>query len=98
MLNRWTLRKLLQSYTKSGRRDIQHNNQSIQRYCPIAIATSSIIVTAATVGDGNMKDVLIIGDSTTAGGVSVVKLHEKFETDVMNINTIGTQGSCAISA
>jgi lysophospholipase L1-like esterase len=54
---------------------------------------SSLIVSAASVGNGINKKVLVIGDSTTANGVCMTKLNANFDTDVMDITLLGTQGT-----
>lgn len=58
-----------------------------------AAVTSSIVVTAATVGSGVNKKIMIIGDSTTDNGIAVTKLNDNFNADVMDIQTIGTRGT-----
>lgn len=59
----------------------------------LAVVTSNIIVTADTVGSGVNRNVLFIGDSTTANGICTQKLLNNFDFDVMDITLIGTQGS-----
>ena len=59
----------------------------------VASASTQLVITDVTVGDGVSKNVLVIGDSTTNNGIAVTKLNENFSTDVMNISTIGTRGT-----
>lgn len=62
-----------------------------------ATTTKTVCLTIApeTAGSGSTKSVIVLGDSTTASGMSVSKLNENFNDDLMNINTIGTLGSGA---
>lgn len=59
----------------------------------LAVGISSIIVKAATVGNGVNRSVLVIGDSTTAGGTTVAKLLEDMSSDVMDVTLLGTKGT-----
>lgn len=61
----------------------------------VAVKTTQLVVTGANVGNGVTKKMLIIGDSTTAtvGGMVVQRIHTNFDSDVMNITTIGTKGT-----
>lgn len=55
--------------------------------------TTTLIVTAATTGSGTTKNVIVLGDSTTAANTPIVKLHTDFDSDVMSVNTFGTLGT-----
>lgn len=55
-------------------------------------ATSLIVVSGASQGNGVTRSVIILGDSTTAHGTVVEKLNSNFESDVMNISMLGTLG------
>ena len=55
-------------------------------------ASTSLVITAKSVGEGITKKMLVIGDSTTANGVAITKLNEDFSTDVMTLETVGTGG------
>lgn len=54
---------------------------------------SSLIVATADVGTGITKSIIVLGDSTTAYGTVIVKLHDNFQGDPMSIETLGTQGT-----
>ena len=55
--------------------------------------TSTIIVTAETIFPEKTVKILILGDSTTAGGTTVEKIHKNFENTGITIQTIGTRGT-----
>lgn len=55
--------------------------------------STTLIITAANAGSGDTAKVIILGDSTTYNGVCVEKLHDNFEDDVMDIETLGTMGT-----
>lgn len=55
--------------------------------------TASLIVTDAEAGDGDSASVIVLGDSTTAGGTAVTKLNANFADDPMTIATLGTKGT-----
>lgn len=59
----------------------------------LASKTTSVIVSTKTSGSGTTKSAVVIGDSTTANGITVTKLNENFSADSMNITTVGTRGS-----
>ena len=54
---------------------------------------STIIVTAETISPEKTIKLLILGDSTTAGGTTVEKIHKNFENTGITIQTIGTRGT-----
>lgn len=54
--------------------------------------TSTIIVTAETISPEKTVKILILGDSTTAGGITVEKIHTNFENTGVTIQTLGTRG------
>lgn len=54
--------------------------------------TSTIIVTAETISPEKTVKILILGDSTTAGGTTVEKIHKNFENTGVTIQTLGTRG------
>ena len=56
-------------------------------------SNSTIIVSDKSKGNGITRKVMVLGDSTVANGIMISKLNDNFSTDVMNIETIGTQGS-----
>lgn len=60
---------------------------------PIASVTAAYVQKAASAGTGLNRKVLIIGDSTTAGGVTTGELVNLFSTDAMAITLLGTKGS-----
>lgn len=77
--------------TEAGTYEITIN--AYQNGSVVATATSSIVVMAAAVGTGVTKDVLVIGDSTTANGICTQKLLDNFGVaEVMDINLLGTKG------
>ena len=59
---------------------------------PLATATADLIVKAASAGTAVNRKVLVIGDSTTAGGQTVSELVTIFSTDAMALTLIGTKG------
>lgn len=62
----------------------------------VAAATTDVVISSSTTGEGVTKKILIIGDSTTDNDtVSTVvqKLLENFTNDAMNIEAIGTKGT-----
>jgi lysophospholipase L1-like esterase len=65
----------------------------LQNDLQIATATTTLIVTATSVGNAITRNVLIIGDSTTDNDYLASHLNGNFTTDVMKINTIGTRGT-----
>ncbi len=59
----------------------------------VASVSSKIIVTNSQVGKGINKDILIIGDSTTASGICTQKLLDDFgPNDPMDITLLGSKG------
>ena len=48
---------------------------------------------ADTAGSGTTKKIIIIGDSTTDSGVPSAELLNLFDTDVMNVELLGTRGT-----
>jgi lysophospholipase L1-like esterase len=63
------------------------------RRVDVASASSTIAVMGANVGNAISRKVLVIGDSTTANGICIGKLNDNFNTDVMDIQTIGSLGT-----
>lgn len=61
-------------------------------YGNVSTVVASLVVTAATAGSGT-KSVLVLGDSTTANGIVIEKLHADFDGGSMAVNTIGTRGT-----
>jgi len=61
-------------------------------YSLVSSFTTSVVVKGVSVGTGVNKVILIVGDSTTANAIAVTKLNDNFNTDVMDITTIGTLG------
>lgn len=59
----------------------------------LAVKEFTIIAVSDSVGNSVIKNVLIIGDSTTDNPYLIPKLQENFTGDVMSINTIGTRGT-----
>lgn len=57
------------------------------------LKTTSIVISPTAKGSGVTKKVLVIGDSTTAGGIVTGELLTLFGSDVMDITLIGTQGT-----
>lgn len=55
--------------------------------------STTLVVGNINAGSGETKSVIILGDSTTANGIAVGKLHSDFDNDVMSIQTLGTQGT-----
>lgn len=55
--------------------------------------STTLVVGNINAGSGEAKSVIILGDSTTANGIAVGKLHSDFDNDVMSIQTLGTQGT-----
>lgn len=53
---------------------------------------STIIVADKNAGSGETRKVMILGDSTTNNGIAVEKLLTNFESDSMNIVSLGTRG------
>lgn len=56
-------------------------------------ATTTLVITPATAGAGETVKLLVLGDSTTANGTTIAKLHENFNDDNMTVNTLGTLGT-----
>ena len=54
---------------------------------------STIIVADEDAGNGVTRSIIVLGDSTTASGTAMAKLHSNFENDVMAVTTNGTQGT-----
>ena len=52
-----------------------------------------LVVTAKATGNGQSTSILILGDSTTANGIAVTKIHENFSGDGMAVTTLGTLGT-----
>ena len=59
---------------------------------PLATASAALVVKAASAGTAVNRKVLVIGDSTTAGGQTVSELVTIFSTDAMALTLIGTKG------
>lgn len=55
--------------------------------------STTLVVTAATVGSGDTTTVIILGDSTTNNGTVIEKLNANFSSDVMNLLMLGTRGT-----
>lgn len=55
-------------------------------------ASSTLVITPSTAGAGKTTKLLVLGDSTTANGTTIAKLHENFSNDSMTVNTLGTLG------
>lgn len=53
----------------------------------------TLVISASTAGSGQTKNIIIMGDSTTDNGGVIIKLNENFESDAMNVNTLGTRGT-----
>lgn len=56
-------------------------------------ASTTLVVSSASAGSGTTVNVLVLGDSTTANGTVITKLHENFSGDSMTVNTVGTLGT-----
>ena len=56
-------------------------------------ASSTLVITPSTAGAGKTTKLLVLGDSTTANGTTIAKLHENFSNDSMAVNTLGTLGT-----
>lgn len=61
-------------------------------YGNVNTVIASLVITAATAGSGT-KSVLVLGDSTTANGIVIEKLHADFDGGSMSVNTLGTRGT-----
>lgn len=55
--------------------------------------TTTLVIAPSSTGSGQTKSLLVLGDSTTANGTVISKLHENFADDVMSVNTVGTLGT-----
>jgi lysophospholipase L1-like esterase len=61
----------------------------------IGSRTAAMVVKSASAGSGLNRKVLVIGDSTTAGGITTGEMVNLFSTDAMAITLLGTKGSGA---
>ena len=55
--------------------------------------TTSLIIVGTSAGSGSSASVIVLGDSTTANGIAIGKLHDNFTGDSMSIATLGTRGT-----
>lgn len=55
--------------------------------------SASLVITGANAGSGGSASVIVLGDSTTANGIVIGKLHDNFAEDSMSITTLGTCGT-----
>lgn len=55
--------------------------------------STTLVIASANAGSGATESLLVLGDSTTANGTTIVKLHANFDEDVMGITTVGTLGT-----
>ena len=56
-------------------------------------ATTTIKVVASSAGNGVTKSIIVLGDSTTDGGIMVSKIAANFSDDVMSVTLKGTRGT-----
>lgn len=56
-------------------------------------ATATIKVVSASAGNGVTKSIIVLGDSTTDGGIMVSKIAANFADDVMSVTLKGTRGT-----
>jgi hypothetical protein len=59
----------------------------------VGSASTSVVVTATSVGNGVNRKCLFIGDSTTAAGTYTGEILNLFSSDVMAVTLLGTQGT-----
>lgn len=57
------------------------------------VATATLIISTESAGTGDTVKVIVLGDSTTAGGTAVTKLHSDIDGTGMTIETLGTRGT-----
>lgn len=58
-----------------------------------AEASTTLIISPSSAGSGDTATMIVLGDSTTANGQVIEKLHEDFNDDVMAVRTLGTRGT-----
>ena len=67
-----------------------------KKFVQVKQINTSVVIKAASVGNGISKKLLIIGDSTTANSLMANELNNVFTSDVMNLELIGTKGTAPV--